>query len=215
MGQNNQPLSGRWDNGIATNTGIEYANDGQEMWDKRFKLHKNIIFIFSGHILGTGIGHRDTKGVNGNMVYQFAANYQTGVDGSVNGGNGYLRIVDVDPEKHMLKIQTYSPTLNQYNTAAGQTFYYNNIQFIKDAPSGVENPTSEAIKIKLVGRNLSIINKNDNSLNVTIYNLQGLKIIEKSGNEINNIVLPSPGCYIINASDNKEKGQLRKKITVE
>jgi len=214
MGQNNQPLAGRWDNGIAGNTGIEYANDGQEMWDKRFKQHKNIIFIFSGHILGTGIGHRDTKGVNGNMVYQFAANYQTGVDGSVNGGNGYLRIVDVDPENHMLKIQTYSPTLDQYNTAAGQTFNYTNIQFIKDAPSGIENQSTEKAKMRLEGRYLRIDNLNDTKFNVAIYNLQGAKIIQQSGIKTGNILIPASGCYIVQVYDENSVSTSRKKIIV-
>jgi len=214
MGQNNQPLSGRWDNGIANATGVDYSNDGQEMWDKRFKQHKNIIFIFSGHILGTGIGHRDTRGVNGNMVYQFAANYQTGVNGSVNGGNGYLRVVDIDPEKHMMKIQTYSPTLNQYNTAAGQTFYYNNIQFIKDSPSGVTNPSSDHIKISLQGKNLRIINEKNSWMNVSIYNLQGVKIFKQLAIGIDNLILPASGCYIVSVSDGNNTGTIRQKVIV-
>lgn len=214
MGQNNQPLSGRWDNGIAANTGIEYANDAQEMWDKRFKMHKNIIFIFSGHILGTGIGHRDTKGVNGNMVYQFAANYQTGVDGSVNGGNGYLRVVDVDPEKHILKIQTYSPYLDLYDTSAGQTFYYNNIQFIKDSPSAVENKLTDKITINLEDKNLKIDTGNDCKIQVSIYNLQGAKIIHQSGNGNCAVFIPVSGCYIVSISDENETYSVRKKIIV-
>lgn len=214
IGQDNKPLSGRWENGISQATGVDYSNDAQEMWDKRFKMHKNILFIFSGHILGTGIGHRDTRGVNGNMVYQFAANYQTGVKDSEKGGNGFLRILDIDPERHSLKIQTYSPFLNQYNTAAGQTFNYTNIQYIKDSPSKLENQLSGKIKIWVEGKNLRIINENTGMLSISIYNLQGVKILQQSAMNIDNLRLPVSGCYIVSVREGNNDEIVRQKIII-
>ena len=42
------------------------------------------------------------------------ANYQEGVKGSVKGGNGWLRILDMDFKKKTLKVSTYSPFINKY-----------------------------------------------------------------------------------------------------
>lgn len=117
--------------GIGKDTGDDYANDGQEIWDKLVKLYPNFIFTFNGHVTSRGVGHQVDTGVHGNKVYQFLANYQGGVDGTVNGGNGFLRIVDVNPEKGTFRIQTYSPHTKTYKTEADQQFFYENVRFVK------------------------------------------------------------------------------------
>lgn len=117
--------------GIGADTGDEYANNGQEIWDKLVKLYPNCLFVFSGHVLGRGFGHQISEGVNGNKVYQFLANYQGGVAGSQEDRNGMLRIVDMDPVKQTLSIKTYSPYTNRYNTDEGQHFFFDHVAYIK------------------------------------------------------------------------------------
>jgi hypothetical protein len=148
------------------------------------------------------------------MVYQFASNYQTGVKDSEKGGNGFLRIVDIDPEKLSLKIQTYSPFLNVYDTGAGQAFNYTNIQFIKDSPSKLENQLTDKLKIWVEGNNLRIITENTGKLSISIHNLQGVKILQKSSMNIDNLALPISGCFIVSVSDEKNAGIVRQKIIV-
>ncbi|MFA5240650.1 MAG: Ig-like domain-containing protein, partial [Phycisphaerae bacterium] len=104
-------------------TGPEACNDGEEMWTNFVKLHENISFVFSGHILHDGIGTLVSTGDNGNSVYQMLANYQD----QPNGGNGWLRIVTFYPEQQKVGVKTYSPYLGLYNTAADQQFEFTGV----------------------------------------------------------------------------------------
>lgn len=117
--------------GIGKDTGDDYANDGQEIWDKLVKHYPNFVFTFNGHVTGLGVGYQVDTGLKGNKVYQFLANYQGGVTGSINGGNGLLRIVDINPDQGTFRIQTYSPYTKQYKREEGHEFYYENVKFIK------------------------------------------------------------------------------------
>lgn len=117
--------------GFGKDSTVNTVNDGQQIWDKVVKLYPNCLFVFSGHVTGRGIGHQVSEGVNGNKVYQFLANYQGGVTGTINGGNGNLRIVDLYPEQQSFSIKTYSPYTHNYMTEDGQHFLYNDVQFIK------------------------------------------------------------------------------------
>ncbi len=94
--------------GVASQPGG--VNDGEEMWDKFVRLHPNISFVFSGHILNDGKGRLVGTGDNGNKVYQVLANYQM----LPNGGNGYLRLVEFDPSQQKVRFKTYSPYLDQH-----------------------------------------------------------------------------------------------------
>ena len=104
-------------------TGDEACNDGEEMWTNFVKLHENVSFVFSGHILSDGVGTLVSTGDNGNSVYQMLANYQD----EPNGGNGWLRIVTFYPEQQKVGVKTYSPYLDSYNTAADQQFEFTGV----------------------------------------------------------------------------------------
>ena len=84
---------------------VEHVNDGEGVWNKLVKRHSNISFVFSGHVLGDGVGTLISVGDNGNKVYQMLSNYQ-----EVNGhGNGFLRIVALDPSRERVSVETFSP----------------------------------------------------------------------------------------------------------
>jgi len=51
-----------------------------------------------------------------------------GVEGSENGGNGFLRIVTIDPENKTISVKTYSPYINGYKTEPDQQFVFENVQ---------------------------------------------------------------------------------------
>lgn len=125
--------------GLGNATGDDAVNDGQQIWDKVVKLYPNCLFVFCGHVTGKGIGHQVSEGVHGNKVYQFLANYQGGVTGTINGGNATLRIVDLDPENKTFSIKTYSPVTKQYRTEEGQHFMFDNVKYIKDNVSKNKN----------------------------------------------------------------------------
>lgn len=85
------------------------VNDGEDIWDKLIKSNPNIRFVFSAHTLHDGVGKLISKNDTGKDVYQFLANYQTGVIGSENGGSGYLRRVSIDLHKDKMTVETFSP----------------------------------------------------------------------------------------------------------
>ncbi len=113
--------------GIGKDTGARAPNDGDQIWEKLVKKHPNMVFVFSGHVLHDGEGTLVSEGVNGNKVYQMLANYQEGVKGSENGGNGYLRLITVDPKAETIKVSTYSPYLDTYMTEPKQQFRFENV----------------------------------------------------------------------------------------
>ncbi|MBZ9626513.1 metallophosphoesterase [Psychroflexus sp. CAK1W] len=114
--------------GIGKDTDEEAPNNGGQLWEKLIKKYDNISMVFSGHILKTGVGTLVSEGEKGNKVYQMLANYQKGVEGSENGGNGFLRIIKVDPENQKIEVKTYSPWLDEFMEEKEHDFTFENIQ---------------------------------------------------------------------------------------
>lgn len=108
--------------GIGQGTGTDAVNDGEDIWEKLVKKHANIRFVFSGHVLNSGVGTLVSINEAGYPVYQFLANYQEGVQGSVKGGNGWLRILTLDLDGHALQMQTFSPYINEYRQEEPHNF---------------------------------------------------------------------------------------------
>lgn len=115
--------------GVGKDTGDNAVNDGEMMWQKLVSQHKNILLVFSGHVLHDGAGQLVSTGVHGNTVYQMLGNYQSGVEGSENGGNGFLRMVTIDPGAGTISVKAYSPYVDAYKTAADQQFVFENVRF--------------------------------------------------------------------------------------
>jgi hypothetical protein len=115
--------------GVGKDKGDSTVNDGEQIWNKLVKLHPNTRFVFSGHVLNTGVGTLISSNDAGYPVYQMLANYQEGVKGSVKGGNGWLRIIDLDFRTKTIRVQTYSPYLNQYMDDPQHNFIIRGAQF--------------------------------------------------------------------------------------
>jgi hypothetical protein len=115
--------------GVGKDKGDSTVNDGEDMWKKLVKLHPNNRFVFSGHILNTGVGTLVSINDEGYPVYQMLANYQEGVKGSVKGGNGWLRILDMDFKKKTLTVSTYSPYINKFMDDPAHRFVIKNVLF--------------------------------------------------------------------------------------
>jgi len=115
--------------GVGKDTGAQSVNDGEQIWEKLVKKHKNIRLVFSGHILDSGVGTLTSINEKGLPVYQMLANYQEGVKGSIKGGNGYLRIIDMNLSRKTIRVQTYSPYLNKYKSESAHNFILNNVKY--------------------------------------------------------------------------------------
>lgn len=111
--------------GVGKDRGDSSVNDGEQIWNKLVRIHPNVRFVFSGHVLTTGVGNLVSINDHGYPVYQMLANYQPGVKGSVKGGNGWLRIIDLDLKKKTIRVRTYSPFINAYKEEPGHHFMIN------------------------------------------------------------------------------------------
>ena len=111
--------------GVGRDRGDSSVNDGEQIWNKLVRKHSNIRFVFSGHVLNTGVGTLVSINDAGLPVYQMLANYQPGVKGSVKGGNGWLRIIDLDFKKGRVSVSTFSPYINEWMIDPGHRFTIN------------------------------------------------------------------------------------------
>jgi hypothetical protein len=64
----------------------------------------------------------------------------------------------------------------------------------------------------LEGKSLRIYIEDYEEINISVFNLQGIKIIQQSVNGTENILLPTSGCYIIRAVEKNGNVILREKI---
>jgi hypothetical protein len=92
--------------------------DGERLWDSLISRHKGIFLTLNGHVLHQGTGRLTSTGEHGNDVHQVLVNYQM----LHQGGEGYLRLLEISPDGKQLSFRTYSPSLQQWATAADQHF---------------------------------------------------------------------------------------------
>src|SRR5665213_1812078 len=96
--------------------------DGNAVWTKLASRYSNIIAVVNGHAGGStgrgAVAARTDVGLAGNLVVQMLSNYQF----DAGGGNGYLRLLNIQPAKRTITVTTYSPYLNRWLTDAGNAF---------------------------------------------------------------------------------------------
>jgi hypothetical protein len=91
-----------------------FGPQGQATYDT-LKGNANLFLMLAGHISGEG---RRMDIFNGNTVHTLLADYQS----RTNGGDGWLRILEFSPANNQIRVRTYSPTLNQFETDADSEF---------------------------------------------------------------------------------------------
>lgn len=81
-------------------------NDGEDMWTKLVKKYANIALVVSGHHVGPPYyAKRTDSGDEGNIVNQMFFNHQN----DIGGGNGWMRVLTIDPTLNTVRVQTFSP----------------------------------------------------------------------------------------------------------
>jgi len=88
------------------------VSDGEDLWRNVISLHGNVAMVLSGHILGSGVGYLASTGAEGNTVHQMASNFQM----LPQGGQGYLRLLEILPDGETVQVKTYSPVYDDYRT---------------------------------------------------------------------------------------------------
>jgi hypothetical protein len=77
--------------------------------------HPNLFLMLSGHVAGEG---RRADAAHHQTVHTLLADYQN----RPNGGDGWLRIVELNPAEDSVAVKTYSPLLDQYELDADSHF---------------------------------------------------------------------------------------------
>jgi hypothetical protein len=94
----------------------ERTAEGDDIWDGFVSHHADQVFlVLCGHMHGEA-KRQDT--VDGNVVYQVLADYQT----RANGGDGWLRILEFHPEEDTIYVNTFSPYHNIWETDSDSQF---------------------------------------------------------------------------------------------
>lgn len=100
------------------------VNDGASLWNNLLSKHPNVIAVFCGHVLHSGVGTLVSIGEKGNKVYQMLAYFQRGVTDSRLGGEGYLRIVKFDKKKKEINVSTFSSWNNSFHPSPQHNFNF-------------------------------------------------------------------------------------------
>lgn len=104
--------------------------NGEDIWEKLIRKHRNVFLTLSGHICSGPKGHDPkwtetglltSKGDHGNLVHQILADYQA----RPNGGNGFLRLMRFLPEQDKIEVSTYSPFKNEWLRETHNQFVLN------------------------------------------------------------------------------------------
>jgi hypothetical protein len=91
-----------------------FSFEGQAIYNA-LKDNSNLFLMLCGHAFGEG---RRMDVYNGHSVNTLLANYQT----DVNGGSGFLRILRFSPVRNEITVETYSPSLDQYERDSDSQF---------------------------------------------------------------------------------------------
>jgi hypothetical protein len=91
-----------------------FGAQGQAIY-QALKGNPNLFLMLCGHVPGEG-QRQDT--FSGRTVYTLLADYQ----GRTNGGSGFLRLLEFSPSNGVVRVRTYSPSFNTYETDADSEF---------------------------------------------------------------------------------------------
>lgn len=95
------------------------VNDGEELWQKLVREH-DIPLVLNGHVCGDGAGYLVSTNDAGRRVHQMLSNYQM----RQLGGEGYLRLLEFQPDGKTVQVKTYSVLYGKYLTAQDQQFSF-------------------------------------------------------------------------------------------
>jgi hypothetical protein len=95
---------------IGTGNPASWSTQGQAVYDA-LKGNANLSLMLCGHTSGEG---RRSDTYEGHTVQTLLADYQS----RTNGGSGWMRILTFYPGENVLRVKTYSPVLDQWETDA-------------------------------------------------------------------------------------------------
>ena len=89
---------------------------GEDLWRQVANKSPNVVMVLSGHASYTN--HRASVAAAGQTVQEMVVDYQR----DVNGGNGWLRLLQILPDGETVRCQDYSPHIDQRCLMPDRTF---------------------------------------------------------------------------------------------
>lgn len=112
-------LRGREGIGRNTRRGFRKGgNSGEEVFDKFIRVNPQIFMVLCGHEGRTVEYRQISTNDAGGQVLEVLADYQK----RSHGGDGWLRIMRFEPAEGVIRVRTYSPTLDQFETDEDSEF---------------------------------------------------------------------------------------------
>ena len=101
---------------VDKNNPAPFTPEGQPIYDA-LKANANLFAMLGGYAFGEG---RRQDVFNGNTVTSMLSNYQN----RPNGGDGWLRILEFSPADDVVRVSTYSPSLDAFETDDSSQFTF-------------------------------------------------------------------------------------------
>jgi len=110
-GEDLGPLSGLGGTGVFDQFHAGEGKTAQEIYEEFIQSHPNIIMAQGGHF-DADLYRLDGRNGSNLPVLEIVSDYQS----LLNGGDGYLRIYEIDATTDRITVETYSPTLDRTRT---------------------------------------------------------------------------------------------------
>ncbi len=98
--------------------GYDNAQNGDDMWEKCFSKHKNIVMVLSGHDPWQHIVYRQDQGVNGNLVTQMLIDPQY-MDRNI-GSTAMIAMLYFSNDSDTVTVRYYSVAKDCYGSVLSQ-----------------------------------------------------------------------------------------------
>lgn len=92
-------------------------NDGEQLWQKLVRHHR-FVMTLNGHVVDGGFGYLKSTTDRGSTCHQMLSNYQM----RTQGGEGYMRLLELLPDGRTLRVHTYSPLYDDLLAEPGHNF---------------------------------------------------------------------------------------------
>lgn len=102
---------------VAAATGDD-VTDGEELWNGLVSQHENFILTLNGHVLRDGLAKLSSQTPAKRDVHQMLVNFQM----RPKGGDGWLRLLEFQPDGQTVQVYDFSPTRQQRNESAQNQF---------------------------------------------------------------------------------------------
>ena len=146
-GEDPGPLGSLAGDGLFDKIHDGVGKTAQQIYEEFIQSHPNIIMAQGGHF-DADLYRLDGRNGSGLPVLEIVSDYQS----LRNGGDGYLRIYEIDAPNNRLSVETYSPTLDRTRTTFEH--FVNSVwliyQFREDV-ADVINSTPEEAFVLLTG----------------------------------------------------------------